>query len=60
MADLSTIPIDEMVDDYYASLMDAKTCERLGLTERAAKNRQIMEVIERELDRREELDRISR
>ena len=60
MTDITKIPTDEMVDDYYASLMDAKTCERLGLEDRAETNRKIMEVIEQELERRGELDRISK
>ena len=53
-----TIPTDEMVEDYYASLMDAKTCERLGVTERAETNRKIVAIIEEELRRRGELHRI--
>ena len=60
MTDITKIPLGELVEDYYASLMDAKTCERLGLEDRAETNRKIMEVIEQELERRGELDRISR
>ena len=60
MANLSKIPLDELVDDYYASLMDAKACERLGLEDRAETNRKIMEDTEQELERRGELDKISR
>jgi len=60
MVDITKIPTGEMVEDYYASAMDAKVCEKLGRIERAEKNRQIMEIIKEELERRGELDRISR
>jgi len=69
MPNIRTIPTDEMVDDYYASLMDAKTAEKLltvggfvdtGLAYRVDKNKQIMEVIEAELERRGELNRIGK
>jgi hypothetical protein len=59
---LSEIPTDEMVEDYYASLMDMRTFERLGFPpehEHIAKNRMIMDVIHSELERRGKLDRIS-
>ena len=55
-----SIPTDEMVDDYYASLMDAQVCDRLGITERAATNRGIMAIIVAELERRGELHRIEK
>ena len=54
------ITTDEMVDDYYVSLMDANTCERLGMTGRAETNKRIMSVIEAELERRGELARIGK
>jgi len=50
--DLSHLTEAEMVDDYYASLMDAETCEQLGLQDRADTNRRIMAVIDDEFGRR--------
>ena len=61
MTDLSKITTAEMIDDYFASLMDFKTCTRLAaagenarLTERIEGNRSIMQIIKAELMRRGE------
>lgn len=58
MSDIADIPTDEMVEDYYASKMDADTCERIGILERAEVNRKIMAKIRTELERRGELGRL--
>lgn len=58
---IDEIPINELVDDYYASLMDKMTCERLDAVhfeERIAGNTKIMAVIRAELERRGKLDLI--
>ena len=63
MTDLSEIPTEEMIDDYYASLMDYETSQRLyrsdladdlqlRLKHRIVGNRQIMNTILAELKRR--------
>ena len=64
MTDLSKIPAAELVDDYYASKLDKKACEKLAvaaskerreyMASRAEKNGQIMETIRQELERRGE------
>lgn len=53
MVDLAKLTAEEMIEDYYASLMDAKTCERLCLDDRAETNRKIMAVIDAEFERRD-------
>ena len=61
MTDITTIPTNELVDDYYASQMDKMTCERVAperFKDRIRGNADIMRVITRELGRRGELDRI--
>ena len=60
MADVTSIPVSELVDDYYKSLMEAKACEKLGLEERARGNRHIVATIEEELKRRGESHRIGK
>jgi hypothetical protein len=36
MADITTIPTEEMINDYYASLLDRDTCQRLLVPARIA------------------------
>lgn len=62
MTDIATIPTAELIDDYYASKMDAETLIRLipgmpddkvtHLQYRIEENGRIMEIIKAELERR--------
>jgi len=55
MADITTIPVSELLDDLAASAMDAIMCERLGparFRDRIDGNREIIAVIHAELERR--------
>ena len=63
---ISKIPTQELANDYYESLIEAKACEKLALSasteagrqrleERAVTNRQIMRIIAQELTRRGEV-----
>ena len=61
MTDIKTIPTEEMLDDYYASLLEVKALDKLfafdrnQVAERRSANLQIMAVIREELERRGEL-----
>jgi len=59
MQDITKLSPEEMINDYYTSLMDARTCESLlifgeneTLRNRLDGNYRIMAIIDLELDRR--------
>jgi hypothetical protein len=68
MTDLSKIPTEELVTDYYRSKLDERACRKLAvsassekreyMTERAETNRRILVIIKRELERRGEGNRV--
>jgi len=61
MTDIKTIPTAEMLDDYYASLLEVRALDKLfafdhnQLADRRAGNLAIMAKIREELERRGEL-----
>ena len=47
------IPEAELREDLYACLLDAKACDKVGMTDRAEGNRRIIQVIVTEMKRRD-------